>query len=155
MTGRNEPDTVFMGADPGSRSGAIAIIDGAGYEDVYRVGRGTERDLWVWGRHWAGRTRFALLEKVNAMPGQGISSTFKFGTSYGALRMLLTCLEVAWEPVTPGVWQRAMGCLTGGDKRVTKARAQQLFPKIKVVNDIADALLLAELARRRWAERRL
>lgn len=41
-----------------------------------------------------------------------------------------------------------MGCLTNGDKNITKQRAQQLFPSAKVTHKIADALLLAEYCRR-------
>jgi len=41
-----------------------------------------------------------------------------------------------------------MGCLTKGDKNVSKRRAQELFPALKVTHAIADALLIAEFARR-------
>jgi hypothetical protein len=41
-----------------------------------------------------------------------------------------------------------MGCLTKGDKNVSKSRAQELFPSIKVTHAIADALLIAEHNRR-------
>jgi Holliday junction resolvasome RuvABC endonuclease subunit len=82
------------------------------------------------------------------MPRQGVSSTFKFGTSYGFLRGVLVALEVPFEAVTPAKWQRSMSCLTKGDKNVTKARAQELFPEVKVTHAIADALLIAEYGRR-------
>jgi len=38
--------------------------------------------------------------------------------------------------------------MTGGDKNVSKRRAQELFPEIKITHAIADALLIAEYARR-------
>jgi hypothetical protein len=41
-----------------------------------------------------------------------------------------------------------MSCLTKGDKNVTKSRAQELFPEVKVTHAIADALLIAEYGRR-------
>jgi len=50
--------------------------------------------------------------------------------------------------VSPVKWQSALSCLTKGKKNVTKARAQQWFPKIKVTHGIADALLIAEYGRR-------
>ncbi len=44
-------------------------------------------------------------------------------------------------------WQKEMGCLTKGDKNVTKRRAQELFPTLKITHAIADALLIAEYGR--------
>ena len=43
----------------------------------------------------------------------------------------------------PQVWQKALGCMTGGDKNVTKRRAQELFPGHKITHATADALLIA------------
>ena len=40
-----------------------------------------------------------------------------------------------------------MDCLTGGDKNVTKRKAQSLFPWVKVTHAIADSMLLAEYCR--------
>ena len=85
----------------------------------------------------------AVLEAVNSMPGQGVASTFAFGRHYGFLRGLLVAYEVPWLDVRPAKWQTAMGCLSKGDKNVTKARAQQLAPSLKLTHATADALLLA------------
>jgi hypothetical protein len=41
-----------------------------------------------------------------------------------------------------------MRCLTKGDKNVSKARAQELFPALKITHATADALLIAEYGRR-------
>ena len=90
----------------------------------------------------------AYLEKVGAMPRQGVSSTFKFGTSYGFCLGLLTSLLVPFEEVTPAKWQQVMKCRSGGDKKITKAAAQRLFPRMKVTHKNADALLIAEYGRR-------
>ena len=89
-----------------------------------------------------------VLQRVRAMPRQGVSSTFKFGTSYGFCRGLLVSFSVPFEDVTPWKWQRELKCLSKGDKNVTKAAAQRLFPDQKVVHATADAMLLAEYARR-------
>jgi hypothetical protein len=42
-----------------------------------------------------------------------------------------------------------MGCLTGGNKRITLDRARQLFPKLQITHQTADALLLAYLCQHR------
>ena len=62
--------------------------------------------------------------------------------------MALIAAGIPFETVTPAKWQGAMGCRTKGDKNVTKRKAQDLFPGVKVTHAIADALLIAEWGRR-------
>ena len=139
---------LYMGIDPGY-SGAIVVIDHKGqFIDSVRLSE-TEHDISDFIDEYSEHVQAAVLEKVSAMPRQGVASTFKFGTSYGFCRGLLVCHRVRFEVVTPGTWQRAMGCLSKGDKNVTKAAAQRLFPGEKVVHATADAMLLAEFARRK------
>jgi len=82
------------------------------------------------------------------MPGQGVASSFKFGQGYGSLEMALTAAGIPFERVTPQKWQKALGCLTKGQKNVSKRKAQELFPTMKVTHATADALLIAEWGRR-------
>ncbi len=132
-----------LGIDPG-KSGALAVVGAdASLVEPFRL-TGTERDAWLWIKEWKPNIGFAYLEKVHAMPKQGVSSTFKFGTSYGFLRGLLIASEIPFETVSPAKWQRHLGCLSKGDKNVTKARAQELFPEVTVVHANADALLIAQ-----------
>lgn len=63
--------------------------------------------------------------------------------------MALTAAGIPFDEVSPAVWQKYLGCLTGGDKNVTKAKAQQLFPHITVTHAIADAILIGEYLRRK------
>lgn len=90
----------------------------------------------------------ACLEKVHSMPGQGVASSFKFGQGFGHLEMALTAAKIPFSYVHPQKWQKEIQCLTGGNKNISKARAQQLFPHIKITHAIADALLIAEYGRR-------
>ena len=138
---------LYMGIDPGY-SGAVAVVgeDGS-LHDIVRLSE-TEHDVADFVDRNAKHVEFAVLERVNAMPRQGVSSTFKFGTSYGFCRGLLVCSKVPFEAVTPATWQGVMKCRSKGDKNVTKAAAQRLFPDQKVVHATADALLIAEYARR-------
>ncbi len=138
---------LYMGIDPGY-SGAVAVVgeDGS-FHDLVRLGE-TEHDIAGFVERNAKHVEFAVLERVSAMPRQGVSSTFKFGTSYGFCRGLLVCSKVPFEAVTPATWQGAMKCRSKGDKNVTKAAAQRLFPDQKVVHATADAMLIAEYARR-------
>jgi crossover junction endodeoxyribonuclease RuvC len=139
---------LYMGIDPGY-SGSIVIVEESGpIHDAVRLSR-TEHDVAGFVEEYAPQVQYAILEKVGAMPRQGVSSTFKFGTSYGFCRALLVCYKVPFELVTPAVWQQVMKCRSKGDKNVTKAAAQRLFPRQKVVHANADAMLIAEYARRR------
>lgn len=94
--------------------------------------------------------RFAFVEKVHSMPKQGVSSTFKFGTNFGMIQGVLAAMNISYDLVSPGVWQRKMKAASGGDKKVTKAIAQRRFPNAKtpttrgITHAIADALLIAE-----------
>ena len=149
----------YIGIDPGG-SGGIAII---GYARSYIADRrgpkippleftthkfkdATERDVWYM---LAGLDPgFAVIEAVHSSPQMGVKSSFTFGKSYGFLRGILTASGIPFDEVSPQKWQKAMGCLTGGDKNKSKQKAQQLFPHLKVTHAIADALLLAEFCRR-------
>lgn len=144
----------FIGIDPG-QSGGIGVINGAGYY-VDKMPE-TERDIFnylvsVVAQSDCGQGGVALvsavIEQVHSMPGQGVVSSFKFGMSYGALRMALICSGIPFETVTPQKWQKELQCLSRGNKNVTKKKAQELFPKLKITHATADAILLAEYARR-------
>lgn len=90
----------------------------------------------------------AYLEQVNSSPQMGVKSAFTFGNGFGHLEMALTAAGIPFERVRPQAWQKAMGCLTGGDKNISKRKAQELFPQMKVTHATADALLIAEYGRR-------
>lgn len=147
---------ILLGLDPGSSSGAVCRLELAEASTLYdrmpsavasfvECSKATERDLWDFIRLDAD---FALIEKVHSMPKQGVSSSFKFGDSRGLLRGLVIGAGIPWEWVSPQAWQKALDCRSGGDKRVTKARAQALFPGLKLTHATSDALLIAEYARR-------
>ena len=143
---------ICLGIDPG-RSGAIACLGiGDPYvisldQDEREIARALDSFLPT------GSKPVAALEKVHAMPGQGVTSTFKFGASYGAMRMLLACLIIPYIEVTPSKWQGDLGCRSKGNKNITKHRAQEMYPGVKVTHRNADALLLAEYARLYWRDK--
>ncbi len=134
---------IVAGLDPG-KHGGLARWDGflmacwalpENEQDIYRLLVQAKPD-------------FVYLEKVSAMPGQGVTSCFSFGHSVGFLRGLLTAIQIPFETVTAGKWQRALGCLSGGEKNVTKRKAQELFPYLKITHAVADSILLCEYGRR-------
>jgi hypothetical protein len=138
----------WIGIDPGA-SGAIAVVFGSG-NVCWIKNDSTEHELANWIRELAlSHELAAVIEQVNAMPKQGVSSTFKFGKSFGFLIGILTAFQVPYESYRPQVWQKHMRCLTKGDKNVSKAAAQRLWPSVKITHANADALLIAEFCRQR------
>lgn len=137
----------WMGVDPGVSGGLVWITDGRVV--AAKMGE-SEAETWEWFERMGPLTVSAVVEKVGAMPKQGVSSTFTFGKSYGIVLGCLAAARIPYELVRPAVWQKQMMCLSGGDKRVTKQKAEQLYPEVKVVHWMADALLIATYARRLW-----
>ena len=146
--------SLSIGVDPG-KTGAIAFIPSVGEPWTVRFDKVTPHELVQSVEDALSEDYdevFAILEHVHSTPQMGVKSAFSFGQSYGSLEMLLTAHRIPFERVRPQKWQKLMGCLTKGNKNVSKRRAQELFPNIKVVHANADALLLAEFCRRiDWA----
>jgi hypothetical protein len=147
---------LFVGVDVGA-GGGIAIIDELAAVHLAVRMPDTDRDV-LDALGWCFREapilpRWGMLEKVHSSPQMGVKSAFSFGQQYGRVRMALAAAVVPFDEVTPFKWQRRLECLTGGDKNVSKMRAQQLFPLTKVTHYLADALLLAEFCRRtHWVD---
>lgn len=138
---------IYLGVDPGVNGGIAAI--GFDRPIVYNMPE-TLMDLWdvfMDIKNLAdaeGATLSAFLESVSSSPQQGVKSAFTFGQIYGKLEMAITAAGIPLNRVRPQVWQKAMGCMTKGDKNVSKRKAQELFPSIKITHKIADALLIAK-----------
>ena len=80
------------------------------------------------------------------MPGQGVSSMFGFGVSYGILQGVIASLGIPSVLVTPQRWKKAAG-LMGKPKDYARTLAQRLYPAAELSRkkDIgrADAILIA------------
>ena len=141
---------IVLGIDPGASGAIVALSMDVEQRTVtmFKLSQ-TEADIAVWLEGLCDQVMpHAFIERVHSMPKQGVSSSFKFGQSYGFLRGLLCGFAIPFEEVSPQKWQREMGCLTGGKKNVSKQKAQQLFPREKITHATADALLIAEYGRR-------
>jgi crossover junction endodeoxyribonuclease RuvC len=138
--------SAWLGIDPG-QSGSIACLFPSGNATWIKLDS-TDHDVSDWLQDViANYYCKAVIERVSAMPKQGVSSSFKFGRSFGFLQGLLVAYKVPFALITPQTWQKHMKCLTKGDKNVSKAAAQRLWPKIKITHTNADALLIAEYCR--------
>lgn len=137
----------YLGIDPGLKGG-LAILDGEGNVCAVTKMPATERDILEWLQvKEVEPIEFAMIEYVSSSPQMGVTSAFTFGKGYGVLIGLVTAFGIPFEFVTPGKWQKKLGCLTGGDKNISKRKAQQLFPGEKITHATADALLIAEFCR--------
>ena len=131
----------ICGIDPG-KQGGLAFNNGNKVQ-VVSFSRLTQPEISHKLREFMPHKVY--LEKVHSMPGQGVSSVFKFGEGFGHIKGTLDALRIPYELVSPLKWQTRLGCRTGGDKNVSKTKAQQLFPQIpKITHYIADALLIME-----------
>jgi crossover junction endodeoxyribonuclease RuvC len=89
----------------------------------------------------------AYLERLNAMPGQGVTSMFSMGQSLGVVLGILAALDIPTTTIPPRTWQKALDVPAGKDG--SRYRAAQLFPAhaelFKRVKDNgrSDAALIA------------
>jgi hypothetical protein len=149
---------VFIGIDPG-KDGAMAILGYchspviAPFDEIGYVG--WLRRLVEESRYEVSSEFFCVVEHVNAMPGQGVTSCFSFGQNFGFILGLLTAFRIPYELVRPQKWKKEFGCTS--DKNTSIEVAQRLFPNTdlrrtpqcrKPHDGIAEALLMAEYARR-------
>lgn len=145
---------IVAGIDPGI-SGAIAIIDTAGGEilladdlPLLKTQKGNnELNIPEIAATLRGyRIGEVKLEQVHAMPKQGVTSSFNFGRSYGALQAIVQTIGIPITLVTPQAWKKAAGILRT-DKDYARTRALQLYPDADLARkkDIgkADAILIA------------
>ena len=143
-----------MGIDPGGSGGFALLGDKGPFAEKMPA---TERDTWELIEELAGLADIAVIEQVNGFSGQSASASFTFGRSYGFLRACLISSGVRFEAVSAAKWQKPFGLPTSkkagsktAKKNAHKARAQELWPGVKVTHALADALLIAEWRRRQW-----
>src|SRR6267378_7204987 len=149
--------SLTLGIDPGL-SGALAVLGPTGDLErladlpVIRDGRlawidgGALQSLLI--EVLAGRPSRAIVERVSAMPRQGVASAFNFGVGFGSVLSILQARHVSIELVTPAVWKRSLGL--SSDKRASLDKARLLYPAADLAlakhDGRAEALLLAHWA---------
>jgi crossover junction endodeoxyribonuclease RuvC len=86
-----------------------------------------------------------VLERVGAMPHDGPSRAFTFGTNFGQIQGVLATLKIPYRLVAPHTWQKKVGALPkekAKRKASIKAFAQQRYPHLKVTLETSDALAM-------------
>lgn len=143
-----------MGVDPGTKGG-IAVLAADGRVAFLRALRPEmpEPDVVEAVRQAAIALRregatTCFFEKVQHMTGDGAQGSHTFGYVKGLLRGCVLTNGISIKDVYPAMWQARLDCLSRGNKNVTKKRAAELFPTVKMTHAVADALLIAEYGRR-------
>ena len=89
-----------------------------------------------------------VIEQVSAMPGQGVTSMFNFGQSFGVLKGICSAMQLPMYFVRPAKWKKYFN-LINSEKDASRTKAIEIFPYIssqlskKKDANKADAILLA------------
>ena len=89
-----------------------------------------------------------VIEQVSAMPGQGVTSMFNFGQSFGVLKGVCTAMQLPMYFVRPAKWKKYFN-LINSEKDASRTRAIEIFPSFssslskKKDSNKADAILIA------------
>lgn len=143
---------IYIGIDPGANGGIATIIKGVANALPYdpaqliKMCREIRRNQV---------DAICCLEKVGAMPGQGVTSMFNFGQSVGYIKGALEAFGIPYQEITPKRWKKEFGL--NSDKTKSIDVCQRLFPDVNLLatskckkphDGMAEALLMAEYARR-------
>ena len=148
----------IVGIDPGL-SGAVAVINGTDSlividmptMTVERNGKAKRQvsatELAHIFANFNSNDTHVYCERVGAVTGQGVTSVFSFGRSFGMIEGILAAYKLPVTYVAPATWVKAVG--RGQGKDASRARAMELFPnnqadfKLKKWDGRADAALIA------------
>ena len=149
----------IIGIDPGL-SGGIAILDNLKIFDLFDMpimpeGKKNKNQLnsaqlvSIIKKHilQSGDT-FVIVEQVSAMPGQGVTSMFNFGQTFGAIKGICASLNLPIFYVRPAKWKKHFE-LINASKDASRTKVIEMYPSVsdrlrkkKDVNK-ADAILIA------------
>ena len=133
---------MIYGIDPGV-TGAISVMVNGDLLDVRDMptreeGSGTVKRracaaglaaiVREWRVQFGPDAELAVIERVAAMPQQGVASVFSLGHSAGVAESVMLALGVPVEMVTPASWKRAAGI--GAEKATARARATTTWPSM-------------------------
>ena len=149
---------IYIGIDPGKNGGYAIIAESETGKAVFAY----PWDDMFFAMEMASIMQrkaegiVAAVEKVGAMPGQGVTSMFSFGKNAGFIEGVLTALGIPYQLIPPKKWKGEFGL--NSDKAASVAVCKRLFPDVdlrptsrcrKDSDGMAEALLMAEYARRK------
>ena len=150
----------IIGIDPGL-SGAIAVLENNKVLNIFDIpvmseGKKNKRQLnsallvnLLKENIIDNEDVVIVVEQVNAMPGQGVTSMFNFGQTFGAIKGICAALELPIYFVRPSKWKKHFE-LINSSKDASRTKAIEMYPKLsnqlskkKDVNK-SDAILIAK-----------
>jgi len=152
----------IIGIDPGL-SGGIAILDDLKIFDLFDMpimseGKKNKNQLNsaqlvnIIKKHIILGKTFVIVEQVSAMPGQGVTSMFNFGQTFGSIKGICAALNLPIFYVRPAKWKKHFE-LINSSKDASRTKVIEMYPSIsgrlsrkKDVNK-ADAILIARYFR--------
>ena len=150
----------IIGIDPGL-SGGIAILDDLKIYDIFDMpimseGKKNKNQLNsaqlvnILNKHVLKKENtFVIVEQVSAMPGQGVTSMFNFGQTFGSIKGICAALGLPIFYVRPAKWKKHFD-LINSEKDASRTKVIEMFPGIsnklsrKKDNNKADAILIAK-----------
>ena len=139
---------IHVGIDPGARGG-IGIING----DLVQAFPYSGQALIEICQLYQDKA-IVTVEQVHAMPGQGVTSMFTFGKTYGYILGVLEAFQMPYTLVDPRTWKNYFGVTA--DKRSSIYKSQEIYPGVNLLpttrsrkesDGMAEALLIA-----RWGK---
>ena len=152
---------LIIGIDPGI-SGAICFFENGEVKEIIEMptmADGKKNKKQINGtqiyneilrriRNFSKKDIFVVIEQVSAMPGQGVTSMFNFGQTFGAIKGVCAALELPIFFVRPSKWKKHFE-LINSSKDSSRTKAIEMYPKLsnqlakkKDVNK-SDAILIA------------
>jgi len=150
---------IIIGVDPGI-NGAISIVENKKILEVYDTptmidGKKNKRQInsaqvsnIFKERLNLNKEVIVVVEQVNAMPGQGVTSMFNFGQSFGVIKGICAALNIPIHFVRPAKWKKHFN-LIKTNKDASRTKVIESYPKIssklhrKKDSNRADAILIA------------
>lgn len=153
--------TYYIGIDPGI-TGAIALVNHKGAlcelfdlptmlkGDIKKPkkcinAKALQHILCAWLAEWGDL--IAFVENVHAMPGQGVTSMFNMGETFGTIKSVLTCENIYTNLISPQKWKKQLKLTS--DKEECRQYALKMYPNdIHQINrkkdhNRAEAILIA------------
>ena len=152
---------LIIGIDPGI-SGSICFFEDGKINDVVEMPNMTEgkknkkqvngaqifHEISIRIKDQKKENIKVIIEQVSAMPGQGVTSMFNFGQSFGILKGICSAMQLSMFFVRPAKWKKYFN-LINSEKDASRTRAIEIFPYFsselsrKKDSNKADAILIA------------
>ena len=152
---------LIIAIDPGI-NGAICFFENGEVKDVFEMptmAEGKKNKRQVNGHQMFNELSYRIkkygihkinvvVEQVSAMPGQGVTSMFNFGQSFGVIKGICAAMQLPIFFVRPAKWKKHFE-LINTQKDASRTKAIEMFPKISSIlskkkdSNKADAILIA------------